>query len=597
MARTRGRQTPQQRARAAARVRTADALLGELEELEARRRATDAEQLVLVERLREVALNSRDGNAGSQPPAGAESAAQLDADADGDVDGDDNADGETDPLRDDAEDIVRGFGVGGEVSHRSLRLELSAALGQSEHMVDRLLSLAFSMTQQFPGTLAALKSGVVSREHVQVIADAGRVLGQGESRGERERRSRYECEVLRVAGEETPNRLRPIAQRIAAALCEMTLVERHREALLLRGVRIVDAGDGMADLIVRLAAEDAVAVKDRVTRLAKNAVVRVHEAANVDVAEDAAGAGPDAGAGVGAGAGPDAGADAGAGADVGADAGADVVSGRDARTLDHIRADVLRDLLLGRDVPGSEGIRGHIQVIVPETLLTEPADDGPMHPGQQGSGLPVASALDPPAETADTVPTLERAAPERAAPKRSLARVGELVGHGVIDAETAARLAIGAREQDRERVAVTGEGAVLRVERYVPSAEIRRRKRAEDVHCRAPGCRVPAIRCDLDHTVDAARGGATSTDNLAHLCRGHHVVKHHGGWDVTQNGAGAVRWVSPTGRGYVQRPPGRVRFVSLPVHPSEVWTPRGQDSPPQGAPHPESGPSDTEHPF
>ena len=76
--------------------------------------------------------------------------------------------------------------MGGEVSHRSLRLEVSAALGQSEHVVDRLLSLAFSATHLFPGSLAALKSGRVSGEHVRVIADAGQVLGQGESSTERD---------------------------------------------------------------------------------------------------------------------------------------------------------------------------------------------------------------------------------------------------------------------------------------------------------------------------------------------------------------------------------------------------------------------------
>jgi hypothetical protein len=38
----------------------------------------------------------------------------------------------------------------------------------------------------------------------------------------------------------------------------------------------------------------------------------------------------------------------------------------------------------------------------------------------------------------------------------------------------------------------------------------RRFLRARDQHCRFPGCRRPAIRSEIDHTVDAALGGPTA---------------------------------------------------------------------------------------
>lgn len=71
----------------------------------------------------------------------------------------------------------------------------------------------------------------------------------------------------------------------------------------------------------------------------------------------------------------------------------------------------------------------------------------------------------------------------------------------------------------------------------------------------APGCSIPASRCEIDHTVAWEHGGTTSIDNLAPLCRGHHMVKHHGGWSVRQvGGAGELEWTSPAGRVYRVQP-------------------------------------------
>jgi hypothetical protein len=45
--------------------------------------------------------------------------------------------------------------------------------------------------------------------------------------------------------------------------------------------------------------------------------------------------------------------------------------------------------------------------------------------------------------------------------------------------------------------------------------------------CQAPGCRVPARRCDQDHRVPWPHG-PTAADNLGPLCRRHHTMKGHG---------------------------------------------------------------------
>ena len=74
----------------------------------------------------------------------------------------------------------------------------------------------------------------------------------------------------------------------------------------------------------------------------------------------------------------------------------------------------------------------------------------------------------------------------------------------------------------------------------------------------APGCGIPASRCDLDHSIAWEDGGHTSLQNLAPLCRGHHRVKHHGRWSVTQLDGGALEWISPAGRRYVVQPERRI---------------------------------------
>lgn len=97
-------------------------------------------------------------------------------------------------------------------------------------------------------------------------------------------------------------------------------------------------------------------------------------------------------------------------------------------------------------------------------------------------------------------------------------------------------------------------GMVLSVgrERYRPPPELRRLVRWRAERCMAPGCGIPAARCEIDHTVAWEHGGTTELSNLAPLCKGHHTIKHHGRWRVHQiaDSGGALEWTSPTGRHY-----------------------------------------------
>ncbi|MEO9202728.1 MAG: HNH endonuclease signature motif containing protein [Mycobacterium sp.] len=88
----------------------------------------------------------------------------------------------------------------------------------------------------------------------------------------------------------------------------------------------------------------------------------------------------------------------------------------------------------------------------------------------------------------------------------------------------------------------------LTADTYRPSAKLRRFLTLRDGRCRHPGCNRSAARCDLDHTIPAEAGGPTTPENLGHLCRGHHTLKHHGGWKVRQVSPGVLEWTSPTGQ-------------------------------------------------
>lgn len=201
----------------------------------------------------------------------------------------------------------------------------------------------------------------------------------------------------------------------------------------------------------------------------------------------------------------------------------------DARTMDQVRADVFADLLLAGapsldptahgDGPGTLGaIRAQVQVIVPAVTLLA-ADDGP----------------------------------------------ADLVGRSPVDADTARCLAANAPSWTRVLTEPV-EGTVLAVDRYRTPWPQRRFLRARDQHCRFPGCRRAAIRCEIDHTIDAARGGPTALWNLAHLCQRHHSMKQFTPWQVRQLSGGVLEWTSPVGRSYRENAPAPpVHFTLGPI--------------------------------
>jgi hypothetical protein len=148
-----------------------------------------------------------------------------------------------------------------------------------------------------------------------------------------------------------------------------------------------------------------------------------------------------------------------------------------------------------------------------------------------------------------------------------------LSGYGPVDADLVRALMAAAPSWNRVLIDLS-TGAPVAVDRYRPSAELRRFVDVRDERCRCPGCTMKPWRCDADHTIDAALGGATSECNLADFCRRHHVLKHSSPWRVEQVGGGRLAWTSPTGRVYTDHVPATLKFVpSAPPGPVPIRLP------------------------
>lgn len=142
----------------------------------------------------------------------------------------------------------------------------------------------------------------------------------------------------------------------------------------------------------------------------------------------------------------------------------------------------------------------------------------------------------------------------------------DLEGYGPIDAETARRLVADSPSLQRLLThPVSGAELSLDRRRYRVTEDLRTWLRVRDGSCRFPGCGRRAGGCDIDHTHDWVLDGQTAHNNLAYLCRSHHVLKHETSWRVRQPAerAGDLEWTSPLGRRYVTEP----AFERMPAGP------------------------------
>jgi len=182
------------------------------------------------------------------------------------------------------------------------------------------------------------------------------------------------------------------------------------------------------------------------------------------------------------------------------------------RTLDQLRTDVALDLLSGRAYGPANG-KGTIDLHVDLTTLAE-LNDNP----------------------------------------------GELAGFGPVIADIARQVTEHQQQAEwRYTVTDTETGMVIDngTTKRRANARQQRHVQARNRTCITPGCRMPAVNCDLDHTKPWAQTRHTKVTELAPLCRHHHYQRHKYGWTYTPIKGGDYLWTSRLGLKYTTsgRPP------------------------------------------
>jgi hypothetical protein len=176
------------------------------------------------------------------------------------------------------------------------------------------------------------------------------------------------------------------------------------------------------------------------------------------------------------------------------------------RTLDQIRADVFLDLLDGKHSIHSDGRRGVVDIHVDLTTLVRLSEDP-----------------------------------------------GELAGYGPVIADIARQVAensLGAEWRWTLTHPDSGQVIDNGTTRRRPTTAQRRHVEARNRTCVFPGCRMPSVDCDLDHSRPWAHGGPTTERNLAPLCRHNHNTKHRCGWTYRKLPNGDYLWTSRLGHTY-----------------------------------------------
>jgi hypothetical protein len=137
-------------------------------------------------------------------------------------------------------------------------------------------------------------------------------------------------------------------------------------------------------------------------------------------------------------------------------------------------------------------------------------------------------------------------------PQATLTRLASEPPDGIAGraVRAATRAARRAAQQSGADAAAGGCAHTAATAAYRPLPRLHEQVTARDVTCRFPTCRQPAWRGDLDHTQPYDQGGLTCGCNLGGLCRTHHILKQHRGWQLTQAQPGQFTWTTPAGRSY-----------------------------------------------
>jgi hypothetical protein len=341
--------------------------------------------------------------------------------------------------------------------------EVAAALTLSSQAANAYLDLALDLAIRLPATARALHEGVLDYLKARLVAESTRVLADDRAR-------EVEARILAAAGQQTMGQLRAAVARAVIAVDPEAAIRRREEAQKDPRVRRWQEDAGTAALGgFGLPPADVLAADQRLT--------------------DRALALRDAG-----------------------------LTG----SLEELRARAYLDALLDQDSrpPASPGepappagqarrVATLVNLTVPLTTSAGLADEpgavagfGPIDAPLARQLLGVAAA-DPASRFCITVTGED----------------GRAIGHGCVRGQP-----FRARDLARQTFTVTisplARGTCDHRHQepgYQPSRRLRHLIWARGTTCTAPGCRQPAARTDLDHTIPHDQGGWTCECNLAPL--------------------------------------------------------------------------------
>jgi Domain of unknown function (DUF222) len=460
--------------------------------------------------------------------------------------------------------------------------ELAPALGRSRAAAEGMLDLALDLAAKLPGSMAAFRSGIISRDKAEIIARATAVLDPAEARA-------AEALVLDRAGRLTPGGLRAAIARAVMGVAPGKATKRREQAARLARVERWAEDSGNAALAGReLPAAQVLAADQRVTWWAKQLKLaglagdmdqlRARAYLDVLLGIDSRPAGTS----------PDGRADERTGPRAGPpDPESSPAGPQDPGTC------APAGPLAGVVPPG---FAGNANLTVPLTTLLHLADrpgdlggTGPIDPGL-ARDLAAAAARNPRSTWCVTVTDQHghaighgcaRPAPRNAArPGTARNKPGSPGGHDpprTGDAGrpgfsfTAAdqhgppggygtwRLATGAPGQ-RDLIVAIGPVATGSCDHrhqargHDPGATLRHLTQIRHATCTGPSCRRPAVQCDFEHSTPYEAGGRTCECNGGPKCRYHHRLKQDPRWTAGQPAPGIIVWTSPAGRRYTTEP-------------------------------------------
>jgi hypothetical protein len=339
-----------------------------------------------------------------------------------------------------------------EINHLASS-EIRAALSWTRRAADFQLTFAQFLVEDYPRVWTALHQGLIDLPKARVIVNQTCHLDSETAR-------KVAAIALERAHRQTTGQLRARIQKLVIAVDPASAQERYEQRLTERRVVTEATDSDTANLFgLDLPVAETNAAMRRLNRLAKAAK-----------------------------------------------------TADDPRSTDQIRADLLLDLLNGRETGHTRDTRGVVDVRVDLTTLAG-LDDNP----------------------------------------------AEIPGWGPVIADIARQVATVQEDAEwRITVADSDNGQVVHngITRRRPAAGLRRDVEARHEACVFPGCRMPARDSDLDHRRAWSDGGRTDEENLAPLCRHDHLLKHNG-WRARMVRPGVFLWTSPLGLTYTvdARPP------------------------------------------